>query len=280
MKNIHRIDILCRTLKVGRASFYDWRKSKPSSPLCHDALKSAIRQAFQASRGTYGHRRIYEALRTGPMRGSRKLVLRLMNEMKLEAAPWKPSPYSVARKSQESIVCPHLLDRNFEPQKPNKVWTGDITYIWTRSGWVYLAVVLDLYSRRVIGWSVSSRPDTELALAALSQALASRWFVWGELMFHSDQGCQYTSRAFQNYLKERGIRGSMSRKGQCWDNAPTESFFRTFKRETQLRRLQLTGRRETEMLALDWIETWYNLRRKHTFNGYRSPAEREMKRAA
>jgi putative transposase len=280
MKATHSIDFMCRILKVGRSSYYDWKQGPRRISRNHDALKVAIREAFQSNRGTYGYRRIYEALREEAVRGSRKLILRLMKAMKLEAAPWKPSPYAVAKKAQESIVCPNLLDRQFKPSGRNQVWAGDITYIWTRKGWVYLAVVLDLFSRRVVGWSVSERPDTALVLAALSQALQSRPYVRGSLTFHSDQGCQYTSRAYQDVLVERGIRGSMSRRGQCWDNAPTESFFRSFKRETGLRRLHLTGQGEVEMLVLDWIETWYNLRRKHTFNGYRSPAEREMKRAA
>ena len=280
MKATHSIDLMCQVLKVGRSSYYDWKQGPRRIPRNHDALKVAIREAFQRNRGTYGYRRIYEALREEAVRGSRKLILRLMKAMKLEAAPWKPSPYAVAKKAQESIVCPNILDRQFKPSWRNQVWAGDITYIWTRKGWVYLAVVLDLFSRRVVGWSVSERPDTALVLAALSQALQSRPYVRGSLIFHSDQGCQYTSRAYQDFLVERGIRGSMSRRGQCWDNAPTESFFRSFKRETGLRRLHLAGQGEVEMLVLDWIETWYNLRRKHTFNGYRSPAEREMKRAA
>lgn len=280
MKAAHSIDLMCRVLKVGRSSYYDWKQGPRRRPRNHDALKVAIREAFQSSRETYGYRRIYEALQEGTVWGSRKLILRLMNAMELEAAPWKPSPYAAARKAQESIVCPNLLDRQFRPSGRNQVWAGDITYIWTMKGWVYLAVVLDLFSRRVVGWSVSERPDTALVLSALSQALQSRSYVRGSLIFHSDQGCQYTSRAFQDFLVERGIRGSMSRRGQCWDNAPTESFFKSFKRETGLRRLRLSGQGEVEMLVLDWIETWYNLRRRHTFNGYRSPAEREMKRAA
>lgn len=280
MKAAHSIDLMCRVLKVGRSSYYDWKRGRRRLPQKHDGLKVAIREAFQSSRGTYGYRRIYKTLQEQAVQGSRKLILRLMNDMELEAAPWKPSPYAAARKAQESIVCPNLLDRQFSPSGRNQVWTGDITYIWTRMGWVYLAVVLDLFSRRVVGWSVSEKPDTALVLAALSQALQSRSYVRDSLIFHSDQGCQYTSGAFQDYLVERGIRGSMSRRGQCWDNAPTESFFRSFKRETGLRRLHLAGQGEVEMLVLDWIETWYNLRRKHTFNGYRSPAEREMKRAA
>lgn len=280
MKAAHSIELMCRVLKVGRSSYYDWKQARCRLPRNHDALKVAIREAFAKSRGTYGHRRIYDALKSGPVRGSRRLILRLMNQMQLEAAPWRPSPYAALRKAQEAILCPNLLDRRFKPSGRNQVWSGDITYIWTRKGWVYLAVVLDLFSRRVVGWSVSDTPDTALVLAALSQALQSRDYVRGGLMFHSDQGCQYTSRAFQDFLVERGIRGSMSRRGQCWDNAPTESFFRSFKRETGIRRLNLAGQGEVEMLALDWIETWYNLRRKHTFNGYCSPAERELKKAA
>lgn len=280
MKAAHDIILMCRVLKVGRSSFYDWRKGHRRQARSHDALQVVIREAFHRSRGTYGHRRIYEDLREGPVRGSLKLILRLMNAMDLVAAPWKPSPYAVAKAAQESTVCANLLNRNFSPTGLNKVWASDITYIWTRAGWVYLAVVLDLFSRRVVGWSVSESPDTDLVLSALFQALASRRYVPGDLIFHSDQGCQYTSRAFQEYLKERGIRGSMSRRGQCWDNAPTESFFKSFKRETGLRRLQLEGRGEAEMLALDWIETWYNVRRRHTFVEYENPAAFEMKNAA
>lgn len=280
MKSVFSIELMCHVLKVGRSSYYDWKQGNRRHPQNHDALKMAIRNAFQRSRGTYGYRRIYEELKGEAVKGSRNLILRLMKAMELEAAPWKPSPYAVARKAQESIVCPNLLDRKFRPSGRNQVWTGDITYIWTQKGWMYLAVVLDLFSRRVVGWSVSDKPDATLVLSALSQALQGRPYVRGSLIFHSDQGCQYTARAFQDFLMERGIRGSMSRKGQCWDNAPTESFFRSFKRETGLRRLHLAGLREVEMLALDWIETWYNLRRKHTFNGYCSPAERELKKAA
>lgn len=280
MKSIHSIDLMCQVFKIGRSSFYDWRRGHRRIPRDHDALKVAIREAFLESRGTYGYRRIYEDLLEGRAQGSCKLILRLMGEMNLEAVPWKPSPYATARAAQESTVCPNLLERDFKPRIQNTVWSGDITYIWTRAGWVYLAVVLDLFSRRVVGWSVSNKPDTDLVLAALSQALASRRYVFGKLVFHSDQGCQYTSRAFQEYLKERGIRGSMSRKGQCWDNAPTESFFKSFKRETGLRRLRLESQGEVEMLVLDWIEAWYNVRRRHTFTGYSSPAGFEMKRAA
>jgi putative transposase len=280
MKAAHSIEILCRALRVSRSGFYAWRgrplRSKPE----YSELKRDIEAHFKASRKTYGHRRIQQCLLESNVRAGLKLTLRLMKELGLEATPWKPSPYSILREAQESRVCEHVLDRDFSPVAPNRVWTSDITYIWTRSGWVYLAVILDLFSRRIVGWSVSEQPDTRLVLSALSQAMAVRRYKRGQLLFHSDQGCQYTSAAFQDALRERGIAASMSWRGQCWDNAPNESLFRTFKRETDIRKLHPKGIAEVESLVIDWIETWYNLRRKHTFNGYCSLAEYEMKWAA
>ena len=132
-------------------------------------------------------------------------------------------------------------------------------YIWTQKGWSYLAVVMDLYSRKIIGWSVSDKPDTSLVLSALSQALVTRNYVHGQLMFHSDQGCQYTSKELCRFLRERGIVQSMSRRGQCWDNAPNESFFKTMKLETGLAKAHLPGPSEVESVLFDWIETRSNL---------------------
>jgi len=136
---------------------------------------------------------------------------------------------------------------------------------------------LDLFSRKIIGWSVSDKPDTALVIAALSQALVTRNYVRGQLMFHSDQGCQYTSHELRRFLRERGIVQSMSRRGQCWDNAPTESFFRTLKKETGIAKALLSGPAEVESVLIDWIETWYNRMRRHTFIGYCSPAEYEAR---
>ena len=280
MKTAHSIEIMCRALKVSRSGFYEWRSRRVRVPLERPELKDSIRYHFKESRKTYGHRSIHKCLRDSGIFVGRKLVLHMMKEMDLEAQPWKPSPYSVLKKAQESKVCKHRLKRNFKPTGPNRTWTSDITYIWTQSGWVYLAVILDLFSRKVVGWSVSKNPDTDLVLAALTQALNCRRYRRWRLMFHSDQGCQYTSKKLQDFLLERGILPSMSRKGQCWDNAPTESFFRTFKRETGIRKWVLKDDGEVEQVAFDWIETWYNLRRRHTFIGYSSPAEYELKWAA
>lgn len=280
MKAAHSIEIMCRVLKVSRSGFYEWRLRPIPIKVERIELRGHIQRAFRDSRKTYGHRSIRDVLIKEGQRAGRKLILRLMAEMGLVPAPWKPSPYSILKKASEPKVCEHLLKRNFSPPAPNRVWTSDITYIWTQSGWSYLAIVLDLYSRKVIGWSVSDKPDTALVIAALSQALVTRSYVRGQLMFHSDQGCQYTSHELCRFLRERGMMQSMSRRGQCWDNAPTESFFRTLKRETELTKSHLPGPAEVETVLFDWIETWYNLIRRHTFIGYCCPAEYEARWAA
>jgi len=277
MKAEHSIEIMCRVLKVSRSGFYEWRGRKVPIKVERIELGDHIKRVFRDSRKTYGHRSIRDVLLKEGVRVGRKLILRLMTEMALVPAPWKPSPYSILKKASEPTVCKHLLKRNFSPTGPNLVWTSDITYIWTQKGWVYLAVVLDLFSRRIIGWSVSDKPDTALVIAALSQALVTRNYVRGKLMFHSDQGCQYTSHEFCRFLRDRGIIQSMSRRGQCWDNAPNESFFRTMKMETGLAKAHLPGLKEVESVLFDWIETWYNLIRRHTFIGYCCPAEYEAR---
>lgn len=280
MKAEHSVEIMCPTLKVSRSGFYEWRGRPVPKRAERTELQGRIQRVFRDSRKTYGHRSIRDALIKEGLPVGRKLVLRLMKEMALIPAPWKPSPYSILKKASEPKACKHLLQRDFSPPGPNRVWTSDLTYIWTQKGWVYLAAVLDLYSRRVIGWSVSDKPDTSLVKAALSQALEKRGYVRGQLMFHSDQGCQYTSSELCRFLRERGIIQSMSRRGQCWDNAPTESFFKTLKGETGIARAHLPGMREVEAVLFDWIETWYNVMRRHTFIGYCCPAEYEARWAA
>ncbi len=280
MKAAHSIELMCRVLKVSRSGFYEWRHRSLPIKVEHGKLRDDIKRVFRDSRKTYGHRSVRDVLIKEGVRAGRKLILRLMTEMALVPGPWKDSPYSILKKASDPKVCNHLLQRNFSPSGPNLVWTSDITYIWTKKGWVYLAVVLDLYSRKVIGWSVSDKPDTTLVIAALSQALISRVYVRGRLMFHSDQGCQYTSGELCRFLRERDIIQSMSRRGQCWDNAPTESFFRTLKMETGLAKAHLPGPAEVELVLIDWIETWYNRIRRHTFIGYCCPAEYEARWAA
>ena len=277
MKTEHSIELMCRALKVSRSGFYEWRGRLVPEKRERVELRDQIQRVFRDSRKTYGHRSVRDVLIKDGIRAGRKLILRLMKEMALVPGPWKPSPYSLLKNANESNVCPHLLERNFSPPGVNRVWTSDITYIWTRGGWSYLAIILDLFSRKIIGWSVSDKPDTALVIAALSQALVTRSYVHGQLMFHSDQGCQYTSGELRRFLRERGIVQSMSRRGQCWDNAPTESFFRTLKKETGIAKALLSGPAEVETVLIDWIETWYNRMRRHTFIGYCSPAEYEAR---
>jgi transposase InsO family protein len=277
MKTEHSIELMCRILKVSRSGFYEWRIRPTFVKPERIDLKKQIQEAFKESRKTYGHRSIRDVLIKEGVSIGRRLTLKLMNEMALVPGAYKRSPYAAIKKASQPKVCKHLLERNFSPPAQNKVWTSDITYIWTQNGWAYLAVVLDLFARKIIGWSVSDKPDTQLVIAALNQALDTRKYIRGELIFHSDQGCQYTSHDFCLYLRERGIVQSMSRRGQCWDNAPTESFFRTMKGETGLRNSHLRGVAEVEAVLFDWIEAWYNLKRRHTFNNYCSPTEYEAR---
>jgi putative transposase len=200
--------------------------------------------------------------------------------MKLVATPRRPNPYAALKAEKEAKTCKHRLSRKFTVKRPDRVWTGDITYIWTHSGWVYLAVVIDLYSRKIMGWALSTRPDTTLAIQAIAKALRSRPYRRWRLMFLSDQGCLYTSQEFRDYLHDRGVLQSMSRRGQYWDNAPTESFFGTLKQETGIGKWYLEDLLEFEIALFDWIEAWYNPKRRHSHLDYCSPVKFENKMAA
>lgn len=213
MRTAHTVKLMCRVLKVSRSGFYEWRGRPERSIPEYQALKDGIQVHFKESRKTYGHRRVRHSMMKKGIPIGRKLTLRLMKDMALKATPWRPAPYAALKQAKESKVCKHRLRRCFQPSAPNRVWTSDITYIWTQNGWAYLAVVMDLFSRKVIGWSVSERPNTELVLSALTQALVTRSYRRWRLLFHSDQGCQYTSKELRDFLLERGILPSMSRRG-------------------------------------------------------------------
>lgn len=275
------LERMCRVLGVSRSGFYEWR-SRISKPVPPDdtPTRDAIKRIFRQSRGTYGNRSMRNALAKEGIHIGKKRIRRMMAELGLVALPLKPNPYTALNEAGENRVCKHRLSRNFTVKRPNRVWTGDITYIWTHSGWVYLAIVLDLHSRRVVGWAVSTNPDTALVIAALAMAVSTRPYRRWRIMFHSDQGCQYTSQAFREYLRDRGFLQSMSRRGQCWDNAPTESWFGTLKQETGISKWPLENAREVEEAIFEWIESWYNPRRRHSSLDYCSPVEFENRRAA
>lgn len=280
MKSEHSTEVLCKTLKVSRSGFYEWREKQSPQADTEAELKARVTQLFHESHCTYGFRSICKDLRDEGVPIGRKRVRRLMRQLGLHATLQRPSPYGKAREALEARACKHRLHRNFKVKRRDRIWTGDITYIWTRKGWVYLAVVLDLFSRKVVGFAVSDKPDTALVLTALSKAVRDRSYRRWRLMFHSDQGCQYTSQEFRHYLRDRGILQSMSRRGQCWDNAVSESFFGTLKRETGISRWPLENITEVQEAVYDWIVTWYNLKRRHTSLDYCSPVEFESKMAA
>jgi putative transposase len=264
---------LCQALSVSPSGYYAWRGRPLSRRQREDRrLKVAMRAAFRRSRQAYGSPRLQEALATQGLFCSRKRVARLMREEGLV-----PKKVRQARRTTHSIgthpKAPNLLNRQFTVRAPDTVWAGDITYLWTDEGWLYLAVVLDLYSRRVVGWSISDRLTQELAIAALQRALSER-HVDEDLLHHSDRGSQYTSEAYQRLLRARGLRVSMSRSGDCWDNAVVESFFATLKTELGER---FPSRSAAHLQLFDYIEVFYNRQRLHSSLGYLTPVQIEAR---
>lgn len=271
------IRLMCRALAVSPAGYYAWR-GRPESPRSIQArtLLSAIRVIHRESRETYGSPSIWDALRKQGHHLGEHRVARLMRQAGIRAKTvkkWRATTQSQHRFS----VAANTLDRQFTVEAPNQVWAGDLTYVWTTEGWLYLAVLLDLYSRRVIGWAMSNRLTVDLAEGALTMALANRTPLGG-LLHHSDRGSQYAATRYQQVLVTHGITASMSRKGNCWDNACVESFFGTLKRELVYHRRYVT-REEAKQDIFEYIEVFYNRQRRHSTLGYDSPAEYEARAA-
>lgn len=267
------IRLMCRALEVSSAGYYAWR-SRPESgrAQANRSLLGEIRTTHVESRYTYGSPRICQALRSRGHQVSENRVARLMRGNGIRAKTvkkWKATTDS----SHRLPVAANTLDRQFAVTSPNRVWAGDITYIWTEQGWLYLACVLDLYSRAVIGWAMGSRLTADLAQEALMMALWRRKPTLG-LLHHSDRGVQYASREYQRQLANAGITCSMSRKGNCWDNACVESFFATLKKELVHDR-RYSNREEAKQDIFEYIEVFYNRQRRHTTLGYRTPTEFE-----
>ena len=267
------VRILCRVLRVSKSGFYAWLRRKPS---CRDLEDEQVRpkivKAFKTGRGTYGSPRVPRELVDQGDRVGRRRVARLMREMKLQGVC--PRKFRVTTDSNhENGIAPNVLSRDFTADKANEKWATDITYIWTAEGWLYLAVVMDLYSRRIVGWSIADHMETSLCLDALSMALKSRTNVHG-LVHHSDRGSQYASDRYRRELASNGIECSMSRRGNCWDNAVAESLFGTFKNELIYRRPWL-DRESVRAATSEYIEVFYNRIRRHSTIGYVSPAKFE-----
>ena len=277
-KASYPVRILCRVLRVSKSGLYAWLRRTPSDGELEDErLRPKIVEAFETGRGTYGSPRIQRELVDQGDEVGRRRVARLMREMKLQGVC--PRKFRVTTDSKhENGIAPNVLSRDFTADKANEKWATDITYIWTAEGWLYLAVVMDLYSRRIVGWSIADHMETSLCLDALSMALKSRTNVHG-LVHHSDRGSQYASDRYRRELASNGIECSMSRRGNCWDNAVAESLFGTFKNELICRRPWLT-REDAKDAIVEYIEIFYNRIRRYWTIGYVSPlAFEEMDQA-
>jgi len=260
-------------LQVQRSGFYAWAtRGESKRDRENRALVVEVRAAFKKSRCTYGSPRIRGELRTADKRVCRHRIAKLMQKEGLVARPRRK--FVTTTKSNHGLpMPPNLLDRNFAVGAPNKVWAGDVTYLPTREGWLYLAVLLDMSSRRVVGWATSERNDDALTLSALQMALDLRRPERG-LVHHSDRGATYASTAYQAVLSQHGIVCSMSRKGDCWDNAVVESFFSTLDIECA-RGEPFASRATARRSVVDYILGFYNPTRLHSSLGYRSPMEFE-----
>jgi putative transposase len=268
---------MCRVLGVRRSGYYAWRRRGPSArQVANMELVAQIEEVHEWSRRTYGSPRMREELGARGIACGRHRVARLMREHGIR--PKQKRRFRVTTDSHhERPVAENHLGRQFQVEKPNTVWAGDITYIPTAQGWLYLAVVLDLASRRVVGWSMRENLEREGVLDALGMALEQRSPTAG-LLAHSDRGSQYASADYQELLAEHGMRCSMSRKGDCWDNAVVESFFATLKTELLDQEIFRT-RAQARAAIFDYIEVWYNRQRRHSTLGYVSPAEFERNAA-
>lgn len=278
--------LMCRVLEVSPSGYYVWRTRSPSlHAIADERLLLNVRIAFRRSRATYGAPRVHQDLRAEGTRVGKKRVARLMREDGLVARHRKRR-VRTTDSAHTHPIAPNRLDRHFgihdgHGVRPlNRVWVSDITYIPTAEGFLYLAVVLDLASRCVVGWSMQGTLEADLALAALHMAIARRGPAPG-LMHHSDRGSQYASGDYRRLLAAHGMEASMSKKGDCWDNAVAESFFSTLELEL-IDGAHWRARDEARRAVFRYIETWYNLERRHSTLGYRSPAgyEKEVLDAA
>jgi putative transposase len=274
----HDVALLCRTLEVSRQGFYAWLGRKPCQrKLTDEMLRRSIRREFADSGARYGAPRVQKALDAQGQSTSRKRVARLMRQDGLIARHRRRFIHTTDSR-HGFAVAPNLVNRNFAPDGPNRVWATDITYIRTMRGWFYLAVVLDLFSRKVVGWSMQPYMDRRLVLAALDMAIESRRPAPGTLMHHSDRGVQYACHEYRRALADAEIAVSMSRKGNCWDNAPVESFFSTLKHEL-VYRTSFASHDAARAALFQYIEGFYNRRRLHSSLGYLSPVEYERRAA-
>ena len=264
---------MCEVLEVSRSGYYAWDGRKPSARAkANRELLEHIEQVHEDSRECYGAYKVWRELVAQGISCGRHRVARLRRRAGIEAK--RKRRFRVTTQARASATpIPNVLDQCFSVEAPNRVWASDITFIATAEGWLYLAVVVDLYARRVVGWSMSNRIDQQLVLAALHMALAHRR-PQSDLLHHSDQGRQYSADAYQAALAEQGISVSMSRKGNCYDNAVVESFFSTLKNEL-VHHCIFKTRAEARLAIFEFIEVFYNRHRRHASLNFVSPVEYE-----
>ena len=268
------VEKMCRALKISKSGYYAW-KIRPQSNRAreNEKLDHHIRTTYKKSRGTYGSPRITEALKKQSISCSENRVAKRMRINDIKAKTKKRFKVTTNSKHHHPVA-ENLLGQNFEAQRPNQVWVSDITYIWTHEGWLYLAVILDLFSRQIVGWAMSNRLGQELVLDAFKQAIGSRRPQSG-VIFHSDQGVQYACQAFRDLLHHYKFIQSMSGKGNCYDNAVAESFFHTLKRELRYFENYMT-RGDVKNSVFEYIEIFYNRDRMHSTLNYYSPVQFEQ----
>jgi putative transposase len=264
---------MCQVLGVSSSGYYDWRKRPPSQrQQANERLLAAIRREHAASRGTYGSPRIQAALRRKGVEAGRNRIARLMQAHSIVGkAPIRKRPVTTQR-AEGGLVAPNLLGQDFTASRPDEKWLADITYVDTAEGWLYLALVLDLFARPIVGWAMAAHMRAVLVEDALKMAVGRRLPAPG-LLHHSDQGGQYTSGLVQSWLAAHHVEVSMSGVGNCYDNAPMESFIGTLKAECVT--YQFATRAEARRVIFEYIEVWYNQQRLHSSLGYVPPAEFE-----
>jgi transposase InsO family protein len=270
------VEVLCEVLGVSRSGFYAWKKRPPSKRSKQDAqLAAEVAAAHEKSGKRYGSPRVHRRLRKNDRRVGKKRIERLMRENGLVGRQ-KRCFRRTTDSNHSYPIAPNVLARDFEPTRPNQAWAGDVTYVATGEGWAYLAVLLDLYSRRVVGWALSTTNDTDLALNALRRAVACRRVLPSGLVHHTDRGSPYASTDYRDAVKVHGMIASMSRTGDCWDNAVAESFFATLRAELVDHETFSTTRAAEQSIGR-YIESFYNVERLHSHLDYVSPIEFELK---
>jgi len=267
------VTVMCKVLMVSSSGYYAWLKREPSTRAQQDQLLvEKARQIHKQSARRYGSPRVYRQMKAEGIEVGRNRVARLMRENGI-CVRTKRRFRRTTDSNHDYPIADNIVNRNFDVKAPDRLWAGDITYLWTSQGWLYLAVILDLFSRRVVGWALADHMRTEMVLSALQMALGQR-IPETAMIYHSDRGSQYASGDYREVLKAHGIECSMSRKADCWDNAVVESFFATLKKELIYRQVWSTHE-EVRLAITDYIEVFYNRQRLHSYLDYMSPADYE-----